>query len=191
MSTPTLRQLCQQLREDHRVHNHDWTRPGFRAVAMYRFGVWAAGTRAPLRPFAKRAYLAIHRYVRNHYTIELHRTAELGRRVKIAHQGGIVIHPRAQIGDECVIRQNVTIGAATPQTYKEGPVLGRHVDVGAGAVIIGRVTVGDDAHIGPNSVVTADVPPGATVFGNPMRVLPATHAPQPAVRVQRQHSGAA
>ncbi len=190
MPTPTFRQLCRQVREDHRVHNRDWTRPGFRAVAMYRFGVWAAGTRPPLRRVAKRVYLALHRYVRNHYTIELHRTAVLGRRVRIAHQGGIVIHPSARIGDECILRQNVTIGAATLDTYKEGPVLGQHVDVGAGAVIIGHVTVGDGAHIGPNSVVTTDVPPGATVFGNPMRILPAPRT-APMVTHSSHHSDAA
>lgn len=174
MSSLSSTPLLPLLREDYRTHSRDWTRPGFRAMATYRFGVWAQGLRGRfLKRAVSRLYLMLHRFVRNHYTIEVHRTARIGRRVKIAHQGGIVIHRFAQIGDECVIRQNVTLGAASEASHHLGPILGTRVDIGAGAVIIGQVKIGDGARIGPNSVVTMDVPSEATVFGNPMRILPA------------------
>lgn len=182
MSRTSSAPLLPLLREDYRTHNRDWTRPGFRAIATYRLGVWAQGLHGRLlKRVVGRVYLALHRFVRNNYTIEVHRTARIGRRVKIAHQGGIVIHRFADIGDECVIRQNVTLGAASEATHQLGPRLGTRVDVGAGAVIIGQVRIGDGAKIGPNTVVTMDVPPEATVFGNPMRILPANQ-PRPTER---------
>jgi serine O-acetyltransferase len=111
----------------------------------------------------------MYRYVRNHYGIELPATTIVGRRVLIGHQSGIVIHGRAVIGDECVLRQNVTIGAAIIQDA--APTLGRRVQVGTGAVIVGGVTIGDDTRIGPNVVIMTDVPSGVTVFvDRPRRV---------------------
>ncbi|MEL7089287.1 MAG: serine acetyltransferase, partial [Planctomycetota bacterium] len=103
--------LWAQLKEDHTAHRRDWTRPGFRAVAVHRFGVWRMGiknkwVRAPFSVL----YRVLHRRVRNVYGIELPYSATLGRRVVVEHQGGIVIHGASVIGDDCVIRQNVTLG---------------------------------------------------------------------------------
>jgi serine O-acetyltransferase len=75
------------------------------------------------------------------------------------------------IGDDCVIRQNATIGALGGERPLEAPRLGRGVQVGVGAVILGPVTIGDGARIGPNAVVMTDVPAGATVFVNPPRMM--------------------
>ena len=85
----------------------------------------------------------------------------------IPHPNGIVIHPDAEIGPNCLLFQQVTIGTA------EGgvPRLGGHVDVGAGAKLIGPITIGDHARIGANAVVTRDVPAGATAVGIPARIL--------------------
>jgi len=108
-------------------------------------------------------------FIRAVYGIEIPWKAEIGRRVVIAHQGGIVIAPDAVIGDDCLIRQNVTIGMA-----REGgpsPRIGRGVQIGAGAVIAGDVTVGDGAVIGPNSVVTINVPSRSRVVAAPSRIL--------------------
>ena len=74
------------------------------------------------------------------------------------------------IGDDCLIRQGVTIGAATKR--HESPVLGDRVEVGAGAVIAGAITIGDDVVIGPNAVVMSDVPSGSIVASAPARVFP-------------------
>lgn len=170
----TSLRLLQQLREDYQVHQKDWTLPGFRAVAVYRFGVWASG----LRPRILRApftliYNALYRYVRNHYSIELPRSAKVGRRLWIAHQGGIVIHWLAEIGDDCVLRQNVTLGAAAEETMLLAPILRNRVQVGCGAAIIGRVEIGDDVRIGANAVVTRSVPSGSTVVAPAPMVIPA------------------
>jgi serine O-acetyltransferase len=165
--------LCKQILEDWQANGKDWTRPGFRAMAVHRFGTW----RMRIRPRLLRAplswlYHRLHRYIRNHYGIELHSTTVIGRRFRIGHQSGIVIHPNAQIGDDCVIRQNVTIGAPNLDRLDEAPVLGNRVEVGAGAVLLGKITIGDGVRIGPNTVVMTNVPAGATVFTNPGRIVP-------------------
>lgn len=83
------------------------------------------------------------------------------------HPNGIVIHPAAEIGPNCVIFQQVTLG--TTRNRRGVPKLGGHVDVGAGAKILGPVTIGDHAMIGANAVVTHDVTAGAIVAGIPAR----------------------
>lgn len=160
------------VREDLKVHDRDWTRPGFRALAVQRFGAWLRGMSPGLcRSALYVLYRAMHRYVRNHYSIELHDTTTIGRRFCIGHSGGIVIHERAQFGDDCVIRQNVTIGATSNVRAHEAPKLGNRVQVGCGAVIIGNIRIGDDARIGPNALVMTDVPEGATVFSPSARMI--------------------
>jgi serine O-acetyltransferase len=171
------RGLVLQLREDWRTHYMDWTQPGFRAIVAHRFGSWVQAesgrgfVRGPLKWLLRRMHLSMFRYVRNQYGIELPATAIVGRRVLIGHQSGIVIHESAAIGDDCVIRQNVTIGALNGERGDESPVIGKRVELGAGATIIGPVTIGDGARIGPHSVVMTDVPAGATVFVNPPRMI--------------------
>jgi serine acetyltransferase len=103
--------LLAQIKEDWIAHGCDWTLPGFRAVAVQRFGVW----RMTIKPLIFRAplsvlYRALYRKVRNSYGIELPYTVQLGRRVIIEHQSGIVIHGYSVIGDDCIIRQGVTLG---------------------------------------------------------------------------------
>ncbi|MEM8737021.1 MAG: serine O-acetyltransferase [Planctomycetota bacterium] len=170
--------LFAQIREDHAAHRRDWTRPGFRAVAVHRFGVWRMGVRPKLlRAPLSVLYRALYRRVRNRYGIELPYSAALGRRVVIEHQSGIVIHGNAVIGDGCVLRQNVTLGLRHEDRPDDAPVLGRGVSVGAGAVILGKVHLGDGAQIGANAVVVKDVPAGSTAVGIPARVLPLPAAP--------------
>ena len=165
--------LAEQLREDWRTHQRDWTLPGFRAVAVYRYGNWASGRPTGiLQSILCSVYRVMYRYVRNHYGIELPATTRVGRRLLLGHQSGIVIHPHAEIGDDCMIRQNVTIGSATPdRVFQEAPKLGNRVQVGAGAVIVGKVTIGDGARIGPTAVVLTNVPAGASVFVAPPRII--------------------
>jgi serine O-acetyltransferase len=157
------------------ANGRSWDRPGFRAVAAYRFGVWLMARPWLIRAVLYRIYRPLYRFVRNHYGIELPLTTKVGRRFAIGHQGGIVIHPRAEIGDDCLIRQNVTIGGAGRS--REGPHLANRVEVGVGAVIVGPVHIGDDVRIGPNAVVMTDVPAGATVVALPPRVIPAPRRP--------------
>ena len=99
---------------------------------------------------------------------DVHPDATLGRKLMLPHPNGVVIHEEAVIGDECMIMQQVTVGM-----IGEGqvPRIGNRVYIGAGAKIIGNVTVGDDARIGGNAVVTKDVPPSCTAVGVPARII--------------------
>ncbi|AFZ02572.1 serine O-acetyltransferase [Calothrix sp. PCC 6303] len=164
--------LWQQIQEDWIAHGRDWTKPGFRAVAIHRFGVW----RMQVQPKLLRAPLSIlyrmlYRKVRNTYGIELPYTVELGRRVIIEHQGAIVIHGYCRIGNDCILRQGVTLGNRYLERPLEAPQLGERVNVGAGAKIFGNVQIGDDANIGANAVVLSDVPNMATAVGIPAKIL--------------------
>lgn len=164
--------LMELLREDLRAHDGDWTRPGFRAVAVHRLGVWRMRVRnkvvrAPFSWIYRRLYIR----VRNRYGIELPYSAKVGRRVVIEHQGAIVIHGDCVIGNECHIRQGCTLGNRTLERPFDAPVLGDRVNVGAGAIILGKVLIGDGANIGANAVVVKDVPAGATAVGVPAKIL--------------------
>lgn len=160
--------LRAQIREDWQAHGRDWTKPGFRAVAVHRFGVWRMTVRPKLlRAPLSAAYRMMFRRCRNIYGIELPYTVSIGRRVVIEHQGGIVVHGASVIGDDCIIRQNCTLGIRRLDAKADAPILGRGVDLGAGAVVLGRVTIGDHAVVGANAVVLRDVPPGALAIGVP------------------------
>ncbi len=160
------------VREDYNAHGRDWTRPGFRALFVHRFGNWRMGIRSKiLRAPMSILYRSMFRRVRNHYGIELPYSAVVGRRVVIEHQGAIVVHGNAVIGDHSIIRQGVTLGNKNLEAPLDAPILGRFVNVGAGAKILGKVTIGDGAQIGANAVVTRNVPAGAIAVGIPARIL--------------------
>lgn len=162
----------QQIKEDWIAHDKDWTRPGFRAVAIQRFGVW----RMKIQPKLIRApfsiiYRALYRKIRNGYGIELPYSVKLGRRVIIEHQGAIVIHGDCVIGDDCIIRQGVTLGNRYLDRPLEAPKLGKRVSVGAGAKVLGNVNIGDDVSIGANAVVLKDILAGQTAVGIPAKII--------------------
>lgn len=164
--------LFKQIREDWLSHGKDWSRPGFRALAIHRFGNWKARIKPKMLrvPFSL-IYRTLYRFARNIYGIELPCSAQIGRRVIFEHQSGIVIHGSAVIGDDCIIRQGVTIGNRSMDRPFEAPKLGSGVNVGAGAKILGGVVIGDRAIVGANAVVIEDVPAGATVVGIPARMV--------------------
>src|SRR6201992_1543172 len=99
--------------------------------------------------------------------IEIHPAAEIGSRFFIDHGSGVVIGETAKIGDCVTLYQGVTLGGTGFQRGKRHPTLGDNVTVGSGAKLLGPIAVGDGAKIGANTVVVEDVPPGATVVGNP------------------------
>lgn len=86
----------------------------------------------------------------------------------LPHPNGVVIHPDAKIGVNCLIFQQVTIGTAGTH---QAPVVGDHVDIGAGAKLLGGICVGNNAKIGANAVVLSDVPPAKTAVGIPAKVI--------------------
>ena len=170
----TLRDLVTFLKEDWYAHGRPvpLASPGFQTVALYRFGRWAADQPAPWRQVLLAAQRIAAIVCRNLYGIELPLDADVGRRLWIGHQSGVVIGHGVVIGDDCLIRQNVTIGADQRNGRRPPPRLGDRVEVGAGAVILGGVVIGDDARIGPNAVVMKDVPTGASAFATPARIMP-------------------
>lgn len=102
--------------------------------------------------------------------IMLPESAKLGRRLTIEHFGSIIVHGASVIGDDCVIRQGVTIGIRSMDRPMEAPKIGNRVQVGAGAKLLGAITVGDGAVIGANAVVIQDVPAGAIAVGVPAQI---------------------
>jgi serine O-acetyltransferase len=166
--------LGRQIAEDWRANGRDWTRPGFRTLAVYRFGVWRMGVRPKLlRAPLSLVYRWAFRRCRNRYGIELPYSARIGRRLVIEHQSGIVVHGATVMGDDCIIRQGCTLGLRSLADLDAAPVIGNRVSLGAGSVVLGRVTIGDDAAIGANAVVLADVPARAIAVGVPARILAA------------------
>jgi serine O-acetyltransferase len=100
--------------------------------------------------------------------INLDRSMVVGRNFHIIHPGIIYLAPGSTFGDDCSVMHGVTVGTVND---REGvPRMGNNVLIGAGACILGPVTIGDGARIGANSVVLQDVPPGATAFGVPARI---------------------
>jgi serine O-acetyltransferase len=144
---------------------------GVWVIATYRFGQWANDEAPrPLRKVAKAAYLAAFKAVEIATGVSLPVHAQIGPGFYIGHFGNIIVHPDTVMGDGCSISQGVTIGVLGGE--REGvPRIGNNVYIGAGAKILGPVTIGDGAIIGANAVVLEDVPPGATAVGVPARII--------------------
>jgi serine O-acetyltransferase len=157
--------------------NGGWHRPGARAMVAYRCAHSAQAIRTPvLGPIIRRITTSMLRYARNSYGIELYATMKIGRRLAIAHQSAIILHEFAIIGDDCIVRHGVTMGIAGQGNFyatpENAPVIGNEVDIGAGAVLLGAVKIGDGARIFPNALVVTDVPARATVMTAVGRVMP-------------------
>jgi serine O-acetyltransferase len=103
--------------------------------------------------------------------IEIHPGATIGQRFFIDHGMGVVIGETAEIGDDCTLYHGVTLGGTSWNKGKRHPTLGNGVVIGAGAKILGPITIGDGARVGSNAVVVKNVPPGATAIGIPARVI--------------------
>jgi len=154
----------------------DWTRetplagrfePWKYLLAAIRRYQQVVSTRGPARFFRPWTVLR-HRFWSAVCGADIPINAQLGGGLLMPHPNGIVVHPEAQIGPNCLIFQQVTIGTGTRPGV---PRIGGHVDVGAGAKILGGVRIGDHARIGANAVVLDDVPTGATAAGIPARIV--------------------
>ncbi len=139
--------------------------PGLHAIWLHRFAhaFWRRGFRLISRLIASFA-----RFLTN---VDIHPGARIGQRVFIDHGAGVVIGETAVIGDESLLYQGAVLGGTSMEKTKRHPTLGRRVEVGASAIVLGPIEVGDGARIGAGSVVIRDVPPGATVVGVPGRVV--------------------
>ncbi len=139
--------------------------PGFRAVRMYRKAHWCY--KHNLKFLAR--YIS-QRAVRK-TGIEIHPGATIGRRLVIDHGTGIVIGETAEIGDDVLIYQGVTLGGTGKETGKRHPTIGNNVMISSGAKVLGPFTVGDNSRIAAGAVVLHEVPPDCTVVGVPARIV--------------------
>lgn len=170
----TVKWLISSWREDLIANKGKRLGPGFQALAHYRFGVWCQQQAGVLGWLVNNLYTVAYIFIRIVYGVELPRSAVIGRRLWLPHPVGVIISRQAQIGDDCLIRQNVTIGRfafGRERTGWSAPKLGNGVMVGPGAVIVGGIKVGDGARIGPNAVIVTDVPAGASAVARPAGIL--------------------
>ena len=141
------------------------TYPGVHALIFHRV------THALYKRNFKWLARILSNLVRWYTGIEIHPGAVIGRRFFIDHGTGIVIGETAEIGDDVTLYHGVTLGGTSWSKGKRHPTLGNNVVIGAGAKVLGPITVSDGGRVGSNAVVTKDVPAGATVVGVPGRVI--------------------
>ncbi|MEL0131475.1 MAG: serine O-acetyltransferase, partial [Betaproteobacteria bacterium] len=139
--------------------------PGFHAMLMHRLAhrIWNMRFR-----WLARWISSVSRWLTG---IEIHPGASIGRRFFIDHGMGVVIGETSIIGDDCTLYHGVTLGGTSWEKGKRHPTLEDGVVVGAGAKVLGPITVGRAAKIGSNAVVVRDVPNGATAIGIPARIV--------------------
>jgi len=141
------------------------TYPGVHAVIAHRIanGLWRRGAKFPARLLSWFARLVTN--------VDIHPGATIGRRPFIDHGAGVVIGETAEIGDDVTLYHGVTLGGVSWSPGKRHPTIGDGALIGAGAKILGPITVGARARVGANSVVIEDVPPAMTVVGIPGKVV--------------------
>lgn len=155
----------------------DWSRealrpgewnPGKRLLASLRDYQRLATLPGPLAVLRKKWAVLRHRFWSAVSGADIPLNTQIDGGLLLPHPNGVVIHPAARIGPNCLVFQQVTLGT---RGGGSAPVLAGHVDVGAGAKLLGGITVGAHARVGANAVVLVDVPPGAVAIGIPARVL--------------------
>ncbi|MCI0527936.1 MAG: serine O-acetyltransferase [Nitrospira sp.] len=141
------------------------TYAGFHAICLHRLAHWLWVRKMPLMP---RLTSHIARFLTG---IEIHPGAKIGPGFFIDHGMGVVIGETSEIGESVILFQGVTLGGTGKERGKRHPTLGSHVVVGAGAKILGAITIGDHVKIGANSVVLRSVPAHSTVVGIPAKTV--------------------
>ena len=156
-----------EIRADLRAHDGKWGAQGFWALVVYRFGRWRYGVRPRvLRKFFSLLYRILYKLVQIATGIEFPCEVQIGRNFVIDHFGGIVVSGYARFGDNCRIRSGVVVGLSHVED-PVAPVIGNNVDIGTGAKLLGRITIGDNVLIGANAVVVCDIPSDSVAVGVP------------------------
>jgi serine O-acetyltransferase len=159
------------LREDLQTHEGNLFEQGFWAVAVHRFGNARMAVRwKVLRAPLTLLYRVLFKLVEWTCGITLPYTTKLGRRVRIWHHSGMILHARS-IGNDVHIRHNTTFGVVRRGHNDEIPVIEDRVDIACGVCVLGNVCVGHDSVLGANAVVLSDVPPYSVAVGAPARVV--------------------
>ena len=139
--------------------------PGFHAILLHRLAHKLYTMKVPLVP------RVISQFSRTLTGIEIHPGAKIGRRFFIDHGMGVVVGETAEIGDDVLLYQGVTLGGTGKERGKRHPTVGNHVVIGTGAKVLGNIRIGDHVKVGAGSVVIHPVPDHSTVVGIPGRVV--------------------
>lgn len=163
MANPDMTGVWALIGEDFRTHRRNPLSAGLHALVVHRLGIAIYSSANPLVRFARPVYKLANAFVEAVYGIELPLQTKIGRRLHLPHPQGVVLVVHSVLGDDCMIRHNVTVGAGS-DTEGGYPTIGNRVQFGPGSIVMGAVTVGDDVLIGPGAVVVEDVAAGSRVL---------------------------
>lgn len=164
--------MFENIKADLKTYNCDWGQQGFWVMVTYRFGRWRYTIKTPLiRKFFSLLYRILYKWTQMATGIELPCEVSVGKNFRIDHFGDIIISGYAKIGDNVIIRNGVTIGLRHLDS-PAGPIIGNNVNIGAGAKILGKITIGNNVDIGANAVVITDVPDDSIAVGVPAKIKP-------------------
>jgi serine O-acetyltransferase len=152
---------------------------GYHAIQAYRFGHWLW--------HRERLHLALHiqSRVAEVFGVDIHPAARVGRGILLDHGTGVVVGETAVIDDDVSLLQGVTLGGTGKQCGQRHPMIRRGVLIGAGATVLGAITVGEGAKVGAGSIVLENVHPFTTVVGNPARAVGTRHTHMPALTMDQ------
>jgi serine O-acetyltransferase len=164
--------LFSNIRADLKTYEGQWSQQGFWVMVVYRYGRWRYGIKNSVlrKPFSL-LYWFLYKVVQILTGIELPCEVPVGRNFRIDHFGDIIISGYASFGDDCIIRNGVTVGLKNIEE-KAAPKIGNDVNIGAGAKLLGNITIGDHVDIGANAVVITPVPDNSIAVGIPARIIP-------------------
>ncbi|MFO1077532.1 MAG: serine acetyltransferase [Planctomycetota bacterium] len=175
----TLTTMFAKLRRDRARYEGRWyCQAGFWITAVYRFGMWAHSRRNWFLRIPMWSLYRVLRFPLRIYNVQLWAggadAAQIGAGFYLLHPNNIVIGSGVQIGEDCLLMHEVTLGTGN---LPGRPRIGNGVDVYVGARILGGVVIGDRSMVGANCVVTRDVPPESVILAAPGRVIPRTLSP--------------
>lgn len=163
--------MFEKIRRDFKRHGSSLSEPGVFVMAVYRFGRWKNTLPQPARWIAHKVYRIGFVGTNVLYGCHVPDGVEFGEDPHLVHAKDVLMHPHVKLGDRVGMMHAVTL--ATTVDRPGAPVVGNDVFIGTGAVVVGPVKIGDGARIAPNSLVTNDVPAGATAIGVPARIIKA------------------
>lgn len=162
--------MFNHIKNDLANYKGDWAAQGFWVMLVYRFGNWRYTIKIVfIRKLFSFLYKILYKLVQIMTGIELPCEVIVGENFVIDHFGGIIISGYAKFGDNCRVRNGVVVGLKNIEIPK-APQIGNNVDIGAGAKLLGDITIGNNVKIGANAVVICDVPDNSIAVGVPAKV---------------------
>ncbi len=163
--------MFENIKHDYTTYGRNWSCQGFWAMLIYRFGRWRYNINNSIlrKPFSL-IYKILFKFTQVITGIELPCEVNVGGNFRIDHFGGIIISGYASFGDNCILRDGVTVGLRREKELL-APTIGNNVNIGTGAKILGPVKIGNNVSIGANAVVLEDVPSNSIAVGIPARII--------------------